>query len=251
MSEPSPYAEIFRGEDAASQYEKFYRPGTADYALWTCEREIIEDILRRHQRDWAECDYLDFACGTGRVIEFMESRVATSRGIDISAEMLALAAPKLKRSELICNDITASAVPEGSYDLITAFRFFLNAEPQVRLKVMRALGERLKNSRSLLVFSNHGNPFSYKALAWPIHRTRQVLFGRRPVGNYLTHGTIKALLDESGLRIVERFGCGIVSPRLFKVAPAAADAVERNLGRGAIGRFVGVNQVYVVTRRSS
>ena len=245
------YSEKFREAIAASEYERFYTPGTADHAIWTHERKILTDLLARHQKHWPTCDYLDFACGTGRVIEFMESRVTTSRGIDISSEMLRLAAPKLQRTELICTDITKSDVPEAKYDLITAFRFFLNAEPSLRLAVMRALALRLKNAESVLVFTNHGNPFSYKGVMWPVHRTCQLLFGRQTFGNYLTHKQIRHLLDESGLHIVERFGCGIISPRFFKIAPSMADSIECRFGRDKVARAIGVNQVYVVSKTSS
>jgi SAM-dependent methyltransferase len=245
------YSEKFRAATAAAEYEGFYIAGTADHAIWTHERKILTDLLARHRKKWPACDYLDFACGTGRVIEFMERRVTTSRGIDISPEMLRLAAPKLQRSELICSDITKSDAPEGKYDLITAFRFFLNAEPSLRVAVIKALAARLKNSESILVLTNHGNPFSYKGALWPIHRTRQFLFGPQPFGNYLTHKQIKHLLDESGLHVVERFGCGIISPRLFKVAPSMADSIERRFGCGKLARAIGVNQIYVVSKTAS
>jgi SAM-dependent methyltransferase len=245
------YSEKFREATAAAEYEGVYIAGTADHAIWTHERKILTDLLARYREKWPACDYLDFACGTGRVIEFMERRVTTSRGIDISPEMLRLAAPKLQRSELICSDITKSAAPEGKYDLITAFRFFLNAEPSLRVAVIKALAARLKNSESMLVLTNHGNPVSYKGALWPIHRTRQFLFGPQSFGNYLTHKQIKHLLDESGLHMVERFGCGIISPRLFKVAPSMADSIERRFGCGKVARAIGVNQIYVVSKTSS
>jgi hypothetical protein len=121
----------------------------------------------------------------------------------------------------------------------------------LRVAVIKALAARLKNSESILVLTNHGNPFSYKGAMWPIHRTRQFLFGPQPFGNYLTHKQIKHLLDESGLHIVERFGCGIISPRLFKVAPSMADSIERRFGCGKLARAIGVNQIYVVSKTSS
>ncbi len=245
------YSEKFREAAAAAEYERFYTPGTADHAIWTHERKILTDLLASYRKNWSTCDYLDFACGTGRVIEFMESRVTTSRGIDISSEMLRLAAPKLQRSELICTDITKSDVPEGKYDLITAFRFFLNAEPSLRVAVIKALAARLKNTESMLVLTNHGNPFSYKGVMWPVHRTCQLLFGRQTFGNYLTHKQIRHLLDESGLHIVERFGCGIISPRFFKIAPSMADSIECRFGGGKVARALGVNQIYVVSKTPS
>ena len=243
------YSQSFRDSAHARTYERFYEKGTADEAVWQIERDFLSHFYSRNESNWPQCSYLDFACGTGRVIAFMEDRVATSRGIDISPEMLDIARTKVCRSELICTDITRGEPPEGSYDLITAFRFFLNAEPELRLRVLKALALRLKNENSRLVFNNHGNPVSYKAMAWPIHRTRQFFRGRSPAGNYLTHGQVEKLLTKADLQVLERTGCGIISAKLFKLAPCAAGAIESWSGRNALGRAFGVDQIYVVARR--
>jgi SAM-dependent methyltransferase len=250
MTKPNPdYSRSFCDPDHAKAYERFYEQGTADEALWRIEREFLSQFYSRNESKWPQCSYLDFACGTGRVIAFMEDRPATSRGIDISAEMLDIAKTKVHRSELLCMDITKGEPPEGSYDLITAFRFFLNAEPELRLRVLKALAPRLKNQDSRLVFNNHGNPFSYKAVAWPLHRTRQLFLGRALAGNYLTHRQVKELVTKANLQILERTGCGLISPKFFKLAPTAAGTIESWSGRNALGRVFGVNQIYVVGRR--
>lgn len=250
MTKPAmEYSQSFRDSAHARTYERFYEKGMADEAVWQIERDFLSHFYSRNNANWPQCSYLDFACGTGRVIAFMEDRVATSRGIDISPEMLDIARTKVCRSELICKDITRGEPLEGSYDLITAFRFFLNAEPELRLRVLQALALRLKNQDSRLVFNNHGNPFSYKAVAWPFHRTRQLFSGRAPAGNYLTHGEVKELMTKANLQILERTGCGVISPKLFKLVPSASRALESWSGRNALGRTFGVDQIYVVARR--
>jgi SAM-dependent methyltransferase len=243
------YSETFCDPTVARAYDDFYKEGTADEALWSIEREFLAEFYLSNETHWPQCSYLDFACGTGRVIAFMEQKATTSRGIDVSREMLDLARTKVRRSEMVCVDITSDAPPEATYDLITAFRFFLNTEPELRLRVMRALGRRLKNEHSRLVFNNHGNPLSYKALAWPIHRVRQLLFGRGPAGNYFTHREVSELVTQAKLRIIERTGCGLISPKLFKMFPSAARNLERRFGRGTLAKILGVDQIYVVGKK--
>jgi hypothetical protein len=162
--------------------------------------------------------------------------------------MLEAARAKVSASELICADITAEKSTERTYDLITAFRFFLNAEPGLRRRVMKCLAQRLKNEDSRLIFSNHGNPWSYKAIAWPFHRFRQLVFGRKAAGNYLTHREIERLVSQANLVIVERFGCGVISPKFFNLAPSYARRAERSIGVKRFAGRMGVNQLYVVKR---
>lgn len=246
---PPEYSIHFRSAEIAGAYERGYTGGTADEALWSIEREFLHNLFSANEEQWPFCTYLDFACGTGRVIAFMEERPAQSTGVDISPEMLAIAQAKTRRSKLICGDITDEAVASGPYDLITAFRFFLNAEPELRLAVMNALALRLRDQRSRLVISNHGNPLSYKAIAWPIHRLRQKIGGRGPSGNYLTDREVRQLASQCGLQILERSGCGLVSPRLFKLAPHLLRSVERWFRNGSLATAIGVNQLYVLAKQ--
>jgi hypothetical protein len=98
------------------------------------------------------------------------------------------------------------------------------------------------------VFNNHGNPFSYKVAAWPYHRLRQSFFGRRPAGNYLTHNEVLDLVAAAGLRIVEHTGCGLISPKLFKLLPNLARKTELWFGLGTSGKMFGVDQIYVAAK---
>ncbi|MEY2548642.1 MAG: hypothetical protein QOD64_1224 [Verrucomicrobiota bacterium] len=248
MSAPE-YSQTFLEPRVAHAYEQFYEAGTADEAIWKFERKFLSEFYDRNAPGWPRCSYLDYACGTGRVIAFLEGRPVRSVGIDVSPEMLKIARTKVRRSELFCCDLTSDATVGDKYDLITAFRFFLNAEPNMRLGVLKALAVRLRNENSRLVFNNHGNPWSIKAIAWPIHRVRQWLRGRETAGNYLTHSEVESLVAAANLRIVERTGCGLLSPRLFRLAPSVLGEFEARAGGGKLARAAGVNQIYVVARR--
>jgi hypothetical protein len=152
----------------------------------------------------------------------------------------------------LCKDITLSeTLVEGHYDLITAFRFFLNAEPALRVAAIKALAARLKDETSWLVLNNHGNLWSSKLLAWPMHRLRSVGKGRKPYGNYLRHGEIERLLKVAGLRTIRVVGLGslggtVCRPLAFQTALRLEQWCAAN---SLINRF-GQDMIYVVCRDS-
>ena len=179
------YREQFADPSSARKYEQFYSPNTADDLRWQVEQVHLQKVLDQLRKTMPRIDYLDFACGTGRIISFVEPHVDSATGIEISPEMVKIAQKYVKDASLLCRDITADdAEIENKYDLITTYRFILNAEPSLRIAGFNALAARLKDQSSRLVFSNHGNPWSYKALMWPYHVVRQSLHGKKRSGNY-------------------------------------------------------------------
>ena len=76
--------------------------GPTSYAtwLWELEKSYLRDVLARYPNA-VRRRYLDFACGTGRVISVVEPVVGTSTGVDVSAEMLRLADERVQASELV------------------------------------------------------------------------------------------------------------------------------------------------------
>jgi SAM-dependent methyltransferase len=106
---------------------------------------------------------LDFACGTGRVLGYLESRVPVTFGVDISAEMVELARPRCGRSRFYLQDVLQPPRADlpADLDLITAFRFFLNAEPELRRAALRFMHGRLRPTGAL-VANFHLNPLSLR-----------------------------------------------------------------------------------------
>ncbi len=103
--------------------------------------------------------YLDFACGTGRITALMETYAAEAYAVDVSPSMVAIARGKCARTSFHLADITRSNIELPEMDLITAFRFFGNAQQELRSEVLRNLASRLA-PRGYLVFNNHRNPSS-------------------------------------------------------------------------------------------
>lgn len=246
------YKEQFTTPSTARNYEQLYAHETADDLLWQIEQEHLNRIIGQLRKKLTRIDYLDFACGTGRIISFVEPQVDSATGIEISPEMIKIAQQNVKDASLQCRDITSDdAEIENKYDLITTYRFILNAEPALRVAGFKALAARLKDQSSRLVFSNHGNPWSYKALMWPIHFSRQILFGKKREGNYLTKRQTRAVLDAAGLEIVDVTGVGFISPRIVKLLPFPwCQKIEAALAGRPLLQSLGVNQLFVCRLKS-
>ena len=190
------------------EYERHYESQAWDRFLWSREREILLTILKKYFTG-RDVHLLDFACGTGRITRFLEDRVKTSTGVDVSSSMLAIAKAKLKRTEIIEADITTENILKlRKFNLITAFRFFLNAEPELRSEAIEALADLLDDD-GYLVFNNHhnlGSPW-IKLLNWRHQR-------KNPEGifNVMSIEQMKDLAESAGLEIIELYPAGFFHP---------------------------------------
>jgi ubiquinone/menaquinone biosynthesis C-methylase UbiE len=202
------YRDSHKYQSKGAEYEAYYQNKTWQRFLWSREQEILLRILEKYFKG-IDVHLLDFACGTGRIVEFLENRVTTSTGIDVSGSMLAIAREKLKRTELIETDITAENILKPrKFNLITAFRFFLNAEPELRSVAIRAIAELLDKD-GYLVFNNHQNSGS------PWIRLRFSYYRKKsPEGtfNVMSIEQMKNLAEEAGLQIIKIYPVGFFHP---------------------------------------
>ena len=107
--------------------------------------------------------YLDFACGTGRITAAVAPLCAEATGVDISHDMLEQARRKCPTVRFMHADLTRSDVDLGSFDLVTAFRFFGNAQQSLRVAALDAI-HRVLRPNGYLVINSHRNPHSLSAL---------------------------------------------------------------------------------------
>jgi SAM-dependent methyltransferase len=238
--------------DAIRYDQEEYGEGSYSQLLWALEKSALKTLVQEFHKTHPEIRYLDFASGTGRVAEFMENAVASATAIEVSPSMAARARSRLRKTEVLCRDITEpDSFLEARYDLITCFRFFLNTEPEIRLAAMQALAARLLDEQSWLIFNNHGNLASLKILGWPYHRLRGLGAGGKPYGNYLKHSEVKSLLQRSGLRVVRILGLGVLGGKICGFLPFdRALRLERRLAALPLLRKIGQDQIYVVCRAS-
>jgi hypothetical protein len=116
--------------------------------------------------------------------------------------MLDVARRKLRRTELIGGDLTSEDALAGqSFDLITAFRFFANAEDGLREAVLKRLAEHLAPGGYLL-FNNHHVPaalfFRIQAIVARARRRSPP-----PTFRMMSLRDTFALVQGAGLRVVE------------------------------------------------
>jgi ubiquinone/menaquinone biosynthesis C-methylase UbiE len=216
------YRESHKYEAKGAEYEAYYQNKAWQRFLWSREQEIILRILEKYFKE-RDVHLLDFACGTGRITEFLENRVKTSTGVDVSGTMLAIAREKLKRTEIIEADITAENVLKPrKFNLITAFRFFLNAEPELRSAAIKAIAELLDDD-GYLVFNNHQNSDS------PWIRLRYAHYRKKnPKGiyNVMSIGQMKKLAEGAGLEIIEIYSVGFFNPPKVSVPFRLSHAID-------------------------
>jgi SAM-dependent methyltransferase len=199
------YLDSHKAPGKGRSYDRDYSTDPLLRYLWQEEQAVLDRILADYYAS-TPVDLLDFACGTGRVAGALEDRVRSATGIDVSESMLEVARAKLHRTELINANLLDECVLEGrEFNLITAFRFFANAERELRRGALRAL-EPLLTEDGYFVFNNHQNLGAmYSRLAQAHHRLRH----RRPYVT-LSLGECEKLLAEVGLEIERIYPLGLL-----------------------------------------
>ena len=222
--------------------EDVYRIGSYDDFVWQEEKKILDRELRVLKKRIPAPRYLDFACGTGRIIGYLENHVAESVGVDISREMLAVAKEKLHRSHLVEADITADDVLRGqTFDIITAFRFFLNAEPSLRETALKPLPQKLSPD-GILIFNIHGNTWSFRLpMVW-WYRLR----GRHL--NHFSYWQTKRLAAPHGLFIQRLYGFGLIPKPLYRLCPYVCFVLDRFFARIPFIKYISYNLIFVCKR---
>jgi SAM-dependent methyltransferase len=198
----------------AQDYDaKLFAPGSFDAAMWEREQLLLDRIVQQHvpRRE----SYLDFACGTGRVLSYVERHFQTAVGLDISENMLAAARDRVRIATLVQADATRNPDALGGrrFDFVTAFRFFLNAQPSLRHAGMEFLASTLRDDSSRLLFNVHGNRYSTRALL-----AAKAMITREQFASMSIRESI-ALAECHGLEVVEWYGLGSYDKALLRLLP--------------------------------
>lgn len=210
--------------------------------VWQMEQEIIDGICREHYGQ-RKIHHLDFACGTGRVLHHLESRVETSVGVDLSPTMLEVAKKNNKRSEIIEADLTERDVlGDRKFNLITAFRFFPNAQQELRTKALAILVRHLSED-GLFIFNNHKNTGS-------VRNKIAIALGRGyEIG--MSHDYIQRFVGSAELEIVSFFPLSIFPSSEGKVLLpiSVLRRLDKTLGNLKLLRQRGDNIIYVCRKK--
>jgi SAM-dependent methyltransferase len=214
------------GADKARLYdEDLWDPRAAKGLDWLVEQQLLAGVLSAGVPS-GSLSAADFACGTGRVLEFLGRYFPSPVGIDISPDMLALARARCPQATVLLGDVTtAPDLAPGPFDLITAFRFFLNAEPDLRSEVLTWMREALRPG-GLVIANFHLNP---RSLRGTYLRARMKPAGRPPM---MSVTNACRLFAAHGFAIRQVLGYSFLPYRRsgrVLLAPAARRAVELRL----------------------
>lgn len=238
-----PYRLSHQSEIKTERYEhEVYRVGSYDDFVWQEEKKILDREIEQLKKQASQLRYLDFGCGTGRIIGYLEDKVDESTGVDIAAEMLAVAKEKTYRSRLIEADLTVNDMLRGqAFDIITVFRVLLNAEPPLREAILKTLAPKLSQD-GVLIFNIHGNTWSFRLLmAWWYR-----LGGRRL--NHFSYWQTKRLLAQHGLLIERLHGFGVIPKPFYRLCPRVSFALDRLLIRAPFTKYVSYNLIFICKR---
>lgn len=239
------YRNAHHGKGAA--YHKSFSDSIYRSVMWEIEQDILLNLLSTHFEKPDRVSLLDFACGSGRVLQLLEDHVGKATGVDVTQSMLDVAGEVTQRSTLINCDITrASELDDERFDLITAFRFFPNAEPDLRNDAMAKLATMLAPG-GILVFNNHIRAGSTR------HRARVAMAKK---GRLKSSNDLHCMSDREAVDLTKAHGLTIVGERHAGVLPILKDKkslipspILRSVEKGAarmklLARF-SANKVYV------
>jgi predicted TPR repeat methyltransferase len=210
--------------------------------VWQLEQSKLDSLIRKYFKG-QKINYLDFACGTGRILSYLSDRVSLAVGVDISSAMLEVARKNNSSAEIIEADITNNDVlGERKFDLITAFRFFPNAQPELRSEVMEVLTRHL-SANGYIVFNNHMNSGS------SLNRLLGLLGREKFEGMSLKE--VQKLLDNSNLKLVKKYHLCIIpaSERRTFLPVFLLRPMEIILSKIGLFQNLGQNLIFVCTHK--
>ena len=127
------------------------------YLMWEQEKTILMNHLHRYNPK----NILDLACGTGRISNFIAKNYpfADVTGVDISKSMLEVASKSSTGRITYIQSAIKEFNPvrsEEPFDFITCFRFFTNAQEDLRLEMIKCAA-RHSGPDTIFLLNNHQN----------------------------------------------------------------------------------------------
>jgi SAM-dependent methyltransferase len=174
------------------RYNKNYSVGYYAALFKEVETPIISNIFLELSK--SRTSILDFACGTGRITNLAPRYFSKVVGVDVSNEMLRNVISN-KFIQYKCTDISQKPLNQ-KFDVISAFRFFLNAEPKLRDEALKAIRFHMaKDGR--LICNIHMNSNSVMGIFYRITKPLKFL----PKHNTMSLKQFEKTLNSNGFLI--------------------------------------------------
>jgi SAM-dependent methyltransferase len=185
---------------------------------------------------------LDFACGTGRITKVLNNYFSDITAIDVSEEMLRIARKTLPEVKYYQADLSREKIFTRKFKIITAFRFLLNAQPELREKCLAQLYEHLYDD-GILIINNHLRYASAKGCFIAFLQN----FGLWKERNYLEDEKLATIMKKHGFTISKVFSCCLIpgSQRFPPVSRQLHLKIEKLLGRFFSVKNFGEQSIYI------
>ncbi|NII11441.1 class I SAM-dependent methyltransferase [Oleiagrimonas sp. C23AA] len=206
-----------------------------DALIWN---DFVKPQVRKefeHAASEGAASYLDFACGTGRLLKLGHTVFGESVGIDISENMLMVAQRRVPDAQLKCVDVTRSPPSDiGCFDCVSMFRFILNAEPELRRDALKWIADHMNRGATLIV-NNHRNSASISGFF-----SRLAFWLPKDAKNILSRREMVEILRVAGFSLVRCEGFRIL-PSIFgrplfgRKLQVRGERLCRRMGLGRFG----------------
>lgn len=234
------YRSSHLARECAAKFDGHYTSGWGHLYWQNFEKPYLEKLFLRLGQEYPG-RYLDFACGTGRILQLGFPHFIEAFGIDVSEVMLAEARRRLPDARLIQTDVMIDPPSVGRFNVISLFRFILSAEKHLREGILRWLRSVIEPD-GVLVLNNHLNRWS---ILGTIHRLDNIIHGRR--GGPPADKDVEMLLNRCGFTVFERYGFGVIPPwhnrRYFP--STALLYLERLLGKSKMLQNYAKDRIYL------
>ncbi|MSR76472.1 MAG: class I SAM-dependent methyltransferase [Candidatus Ryanbacteria bacterium] len=235
------YRDSHISREKSRRYEEdIYRKNSYDDALWWWEQGLLKTEINILKGQINSISALDFGCGTGRITAVVEQMVDNSVGVDIADSMLEYARTKLTRTELIFADLTKNDVLKGrEFQLITAFRIFLNSSPALRHEILTVLAPKL-TCDGRMIFNMHGNIWSQRVF------TKIYFWLRGHQLNTSSYRHARHMIVPHGFVIERFYGFGVIPKIFYRIFGARSMyALDRILSVLPLMKYISFDLVFV------
>jgi SAM-dependent methyltransferase len=223
------YRTCHTGDEAALGYQRTYASGYYAAQWERLEKPLLARLFDEERRRGAR-RMLDIACGQGRITLFGAEFFEAVQGVDYSPEMLSVARQCLvNEPSLAGRDVRFDVADVSDYasaepfDVITAFRFFLNANDELQRAALECVRRNLA-PQGVFITNVHVSAGSPLGVFWNTRNMLRRIAGkpRDPVRNVIGLARFRQMFDAHGFEItqVERYS---LLPRVGKLTDSLAE----------------------------